>query len=58
MEVMFWVWLGVIVVSAIAEAASMELVSVWFIVGAIPPFIMSAFIGRSEERRVGKECRV
>ena len=45
MEVMFWVWLGVIVVSAIAEAASMELVSVWFIVGAIPPFIMSAFIG-------------
>lgn len=45
MEVMFWVWLGIVIVSAIVEATTMELVSVWFIVGAIPSFIMSAFIG-------------
>lgn len=42
MDVMFWVWLGVIVVSAIIEFATMEIVSIWFTFGAIVPFIMAA----------------
>lgn len=41
MDVMFWVWLGVIVVTAIIEFATMEIVSIWFTFGAIIPFIMS-----------------
>ena len=42
MDVMFWVWLGVIVVTAILEFVTMELVSIWFTAGAIIPFIMAA----------------
>ncbi len=42
MDFMFWVWLGVIVVTAAAEFATMELVSIWFTAGAIVPFILSA----------------
>ncbi len=42
MDFMFWVWLGVIVVTAIAEFATMEIVSIWFTFGAIIPFIMAA----------------
>ena len=42
MDVMFWVWLGVIVVSAIIELATMEVVSIWFTFGAIVPFILAA----------------
>lgn len=41
MDVMFWVWLGVIVVSAIIEFSTMEIVSIWFTFGAIIPFIMA-----------------
>lgn len=41
MGVMFWVWLGVFVVSALVEVITMDLVSVWFAVGAIIPFILS-----------------
>ena len=41
MHYMFWVWLGVFVVSAIIEVITMDLVSVWFAVGAIIPFILS-----------------
>lgn len=41
MHYMFWVWLGVFVVSAIVEVITMDLVSVWFSVGAIIPFILS-----------------
>ena len=42
MEPMFWVWLGVIVVSAIIEACTMDLVSIWFAIGALLPLILSA----------------
>lgn len=42
MAVSFWVWLGVIVLTAIVEVATMELVSIWFTVGAIPAFILAA----------------
>ncbi len=41
MSVMFWVWLGVIVVTAIVEFATAELVSIWFTAGAIIPFILA-----------------
>ena len=42
MDFMFWIWLAVIVVTAIAEFATMEIVSIWFTFGAIIPFILSA----------------
>ena len=42
MDVMFWVWLGVIIVTAIVEFATMEVVSIWFTIGAIIPFILAA----------------
>lgn len=42
MSVMFWVWLGVFVVTAIAEFLTMELVSIWFTVGSIVPLILAA----------------
>lgn len=41
MSAMFWVWLGVIVVTAIVEFATAELVSIWFTAGAIIPFILA-----------------
>ena len=42
MSTMFWVWLVVIVATVIVELITMELVSVWFTIGAIVPFILSA----------------
>lgn len=42
MNVMFWVWLAVIIVTAILEFATMEIVSIWFTLGAIVPLILSA----------------
>lgn len=42
MSITFWVWLGVIVLTVILEAVTMELVSIWFTAGAIVPFIMAA----------------
>ena len=42
MDFMFWVWLGVIVVTAIIEFATMEIASIWFTFGAIVPFVMAA----------------
>ena len=45
MEVMFWVWLGVIAVTLIIEIVTLELVSIWFTIGAVIPFILSAIGG-------------
>ncbi len=42
MDVMFWVWLGVIIVTFIVEIFTAELISIWFTIGAIPPFILAA----------------
>lgn len=42
MDFMFWVWLSVIVVTAVVEFATMEIVSIWFTFGAIVPFILAA----------------
>ena len=41
MDTMFWVWMGVIVATAIIEFSTMELVSIWFTFGAIVPFILA-----------------
>ncbi len=42
MSVLFWIWLAVIVVTAVVEMLTMEVVSIWFTFGAIIPFILSA----------------
>ncbi len=47
MDVMFWVWLGIIVVTAILEFATMDTTSIWFTAGAFIPFILSAIGGIS-----------
>ena len=47
MSVMFWVWLGVLVGMAVIEMITAELVSIWFTIGAIPPFIMAAIMGNT-----------
>ena len=36
-----WIWLGVIVVSMVVEALTMEMVSVWFILGGLVALIMA-----------------
>lgn len=41
MDIMFWIWLGVLVVTAVVELATMEVVSIWFTFGAIIPFILA-----------------
>ncbi len=41
MDFMFWIWLVVIVLTAVVEFATMEIVSIWFTFGAIIPFILS-----------------
>lgn len=43
MDVMFWVWLAVIIVTIVVEAFTMEIISIWFTVGAIPSFILAGF---------------
>ncbi len=47
MDFMFWVWLGIVVVTAIVEFATMDLTSIWFTAGAVIPFILSAIGGIS-----------
>lgn len=41
MDTMFWVWLAVIVATFIIEMSTMELVSIWFTIGAVIPFILA-----------------
>lgn len=41
MNVMFWIWLGIMVSTLIVEFATMEVVSIWFTIGAIVPFILA-----------------
>lgn len=36
-----WIWLGVIVVSMVVETLTMEMVSVWFILGGLVALIMA-----------------
>ena len=45
MDFMFWVWLGVIILTAVIEFATMDMTSIWFTAGAIPSLIMSAIGG-------------
>ena len=45
MDFMLWVWLGVIVLTAAIEFATLEMASIWFTVGAIVPLILSLIGG-------------
>lgn len=49
---MFWIWLAIIVLSVIIEIATLDLVSVWFAVGGIIPFILSAIGGIAMEIQI------
>lgn len=52
MDIMFWIWLGVVIVTAIIEFATLDMTSIWFTVGAVPPLIMAAIGGISWEIQV------
>lgn len=45
METMFWVWLAVIVICVVIEIVTFDLVSVWFAIGAVIPFILAGIGG-------------
>lgn len=45
MEIMFWVWLAVIVICVVIEIVTFDLVSVWFAIGAVIPFILAGIGG-------------
>ncbi len=45
METMFWVWLAIIVITVVIEIVTLDLVSVWFAVGAVIPFILAGIGG-------------
>ncbi len=45
MDFMFWVWLGIVVVTAIVEFITLDMTSIWFTAGAVIPFILSAIGG-------------
>ena len=38
----YWIWICVIVGAVIIEALTMDVVSIWFTIGAIVPLILSA----------------
>lgn len=40
-ELMIWIWIGILVVAAIFEFATLDLVSIWFAISAIPSLILS-----------------
>ena len=40
---MLWVWIAVIVIAVIVEAASVQLLSVWFALGGLVALILSIF---------------
>jgi membrane protein implicated in regulation of membrane protease activity len=39
---MFWIWLVVIVACVIVEICTVDMISIWFAVGGVVPFILSA----------------
>lgn len=45
MDFMFWVWIGIIVATALIEFLTLDLTSIWFTVGAIVPMILSIIGG-------------
>lgn len=52
MDTMFWIWLVVIAVALIIEIITLDLVSIWFSVGAVIPFILSAIGGVAVEIQI------
>lgn len=45
METMFWVWLAIIVITVVIEVVTFDLVSIWFSIGAVIPFILAGIGG-------------
>lgn len=43
MDNWLWIWLAVVVVSLVVEFSTMELVSIWFVLGGLVAMILSAF---------------
>lgn len=41
MSTMFWVWLGVIIITIVLELITTDLISIWFTLGAVIPFILA-----------------
>ena len=41
MEPIFWVWIGIIIATAVIEFVTLDLASIWFTAGAIIPLILS-----------------
>jgi len=42
-DMMSWIWLGAVVLFGIIEAATSELVSIWFVAGALGAFLLALF---------------
>ena len=40
-ETMSWIWLGAVVLFALLEAATSELVSIWFVAGSLGAFLLA-----------------
>lgn len=43
MDLMLWIWLGVIIVAVVVEALTTQLVCIWFAVGGVAALIAKAF---------------
>lgn len=44
MDIMLWVWLGIIAISMIVEALTMDMTSIWFSVGGLCALILWAIV--------------
>ena len=44
MDYMLWVWIGVVAISLIVEAISMDMTSIWFAVGGLFSLILCAIV--------------
>lgn len=43
MEVMIWIWLGFFIAAVIFEFLTVDFVSIWFAIAAIPSFLLAIF---------------
>ncbi len=51
-DVLIWIWLGLAVVLAVLEAATAQLVCIWFVLGSVASMI-TAFFGGGIELQIG-----
>lgn len=43
MDFMLWIWIGLTLIFAVAEAASPQLICIWFMIGSLVALIATAF---------------